>query len=192
MSERGYPAKEEALRRLTGPQGDHELHTALERMRLDHPHLWGVLHRVHLAHDAEPAKLEATRSRTRRRTAGYCAPWATRSRRYGVTSAPLGRRSEYRNSASQPRRSRKSAEAVTIDSRPVSLCRNQEKPWRRHGHQHPDPEGRTDRHLRRDGQTDVPQDVRRRARAGRGCVAQPEGAELLLQRRSQGAEVGPV
>ena len=39
-------------------------------------------------------------SRTRRRTAGSCAPWATRSRRYGVSSAPVGRRSEYRNSAS--------------------------------------------------------------------------------------------
>src|SRR5215211_9007084 len=38
-------------------------------------------------------------SRTRRRTAGYCAPWATRSRRYGVSSAPAGRRSAYRNSA---------------------------------------------------------------------------------------------
>jgi hypothetical protein len=39
-------------------------------------------------------------SRTRKRTAGSCAPWATRSRRYGVSSAPVGRRSEYRNSAS--------------------------------------------------------------------------------------------
>jgi hypothetical protein len=39
-------------------------------------------------------------SRTRRRTAGSCAPWATRSRRYGVSSTPVGRRSEYRNSAS--------------------------------------------------------------------------------------------
>jgi ketosteroid isomerase-like protein len=32
-------------------------------------------------------------SRTRRRTAGPCAPWATRSRRYGVSSAPARRRS---------------------------------------------------------------------------------------------------
>ena len=39
----------------------------------------------------------------------------------------------------QPRRSRKSAEVVTTDSRPVSLCRSQEKPWRTHGNQHPDP-----------------------------------------------------
>jgi hypothetical protein len=32
MSERDYLAKEEALKRLSGPEGDHELHTALERM----------------------------------------------------------------------------------------------------------------------------------------------------------------
>ena len=61
MSERDDPAKEEALRRLSEPEGDHELHTALERMRLDHPHLWGVLHRVHLAHDADSSKLEEWR-----------------------------------------------------------------------------------------------------------------------------------
>jgi hypothetical protein len=36
VSERENPAKkeEEALRRLSEPEGDHELHTALERMRL--------------------------------------------------------------------------------------------------------------------------------------------------------------
>ena len=39
-------------------------------------------------------------SHTRRRSAGSCAPWATRSRRYGVSSAPAGRRAAYRNSAS--------------------------------------------------------------------------------------------
>jgi hypothetical protein len=61
MSERDYLAKEEALRRLSEPEGDHELHIALERMRLDHPHLWGVLHRLHLAHDADPSKLEEWR-----------------------------------------------------------------------------------------------------------------------------------
>jgi hypothetical protein len=33
MSERDYLAKEEALRRLSEHEGDHELHTALERMR---------------------------------------------------------------------------------------------------------------------------------------------------------------
>jgi hypothetical protein len=49
MSERDHPAKEEALRRFSEP------------MRLDHPHLWEVLHRLHLAHDADPAKLEEWR-----------------------------------------------------------------------------------------------------------------------------------
>ena len=61
LAARENPAKEEALRRLSEPEGDHELHTALERRRLDHPHLWGVLRRLHLAHDADPAKLEAWR-----------------------------------------------------------------------------------------------------------------------------------
>jgi hypothetical protein len=62
MSERDYYlAKEEALRRLSEPEGDHGLHAALERMRVDHPHLWGVLHRLHLAHDADPSKLEEWR-----------------------------------------------------------------------------------------------------------------------------------
>jgi hypothetical protein len=61
MSERDYPAKEEVLRRLSEPEGDHELHTALERMREHHPHLWEVLHRVHLAHDADPSKREEWR-----------------------------------------------------------------------------------------------------------------------------------
>ena len=40
MSERDYLAKEEALRRLSEPEGDHELHTALEHLRANHPHLW--------------------------------------------------------------------------------------------------------------------------------------------------------
>ena len=61
MSEGDYLAKEEALRRLSEPEGDHELHAALKRMRVDHPHLWVVLHRVHLAHDADPSKLEEWR-----------------------------------------------------------------------------------------------------------------------------------
>jgi hypothetical protein len=61
MSERDYLAKAEALRRLSEPEGDHELHAALERMRVEHPHLWGVLHRLHLAHDADPSKLEEWR-----------------------------------------------------------------------------------------------------------------------------------
>jgi hypothetical protein len=59
--ERGDPAKDEVLSRLSEPEGDHELHTALERMREHHPHLWEVLHQVHLAHDADPAKLEEWR-----------------------------------------------------------------------------------------------------------------------------------
>jgi hypothetical protein len=61
VSQHDEQAKEEVLSRLSEPEGDHELHTALERMRLDHPHLWGVLHRVHLAHDADPSKLEEWR-----------------------------------------------------------------------------------------------------------------------------------
>ena len=61
MSERDSLTKEEARRRLSEPKGDHELHTALERMREHHPHLWEALHRVHLAHDADPAKLEEWR-----------------------------------------------------------------------------------------------------------------------------------
>ena len=62
MSERDHPAKEEASRRLSEPEGDHELHTALERMRAHHPHLWEVLHRLHLAPDADRSKLEKWRS----------------------------------------------------------------------------------------------------------------------------------
>jgi hypothetical protein len=58
VSERDDPAKKEVLRRLSEPEGDHDLHTALERMRLDHPHLWGVLHRLH---DADPSRLEEWR-----------------------------------------------------------------------------------------------------------------------------------
>src|ERR687893_3316818 len=61
MSERDYLAKEEALRRLSEPEGDHELHAALERMRESHPHLWEALHRVHLSPDANPSKLEEWR-----------------------------------------------------------------------------------------------------------------------------------
>ena len=61
MSQRDYLAKEEALRRLSEPEGDHELHAALARMRESHPHLWEVIHRVHLSRDADPAKLEEWR-----------------------------------------------------------------------------------------------------------------------------------
>jgi hypothetical protein len=61
VSERDYLAKEEALRRLSEPEGDRELHTALEHLRANHPHLWEVLHRVHLAHDADPSKVDEWR-----------------------------------------------------------------------------------------------------------------------------------
>jgi len=61
MVEREDPAKEEALKRLSEPEGDHELHSVMERMRIDHPHLWDVLHRVHLAHDADTSKVEEWR-----------------------------------------------------------------------------------------------------------------------------------
>jgi hypothetical protein len=61
MSERDYLAKEEALMRLSEARGDHELHAALERMRVDRPQLWEVHHRLHLAHDADPSKLEEWR-----------------------------------------------------------------------------------------------------------------------------------
>jgi hypothetical protein len=61
MSERDHPAKEEASRRLSKPEDDHELHTALERMRAHHPHLWEVLHRLHLAQDADSSKLQEWR-----------------------------------------------------------------------------------------------------------------------------------
>ena len=82
MSERDYLAKEEALRRLSEPEGDHELHTALERMRVHHPHLWGVLHRVHLAHDADPRSWMSGEGRRRvaRRTSGpsiMTRPWVS-------------------------------------------------------------------------------------------------------------------
>ena len=61
MSEQDYLAKAEALRRLSEPEGDHQLHAAMERMRVDHPHLWEVLHQLHLSHDADPSKLEEWR-----------------------------------------------------------------------------------------------------------------------------------
>jgi hypothetical protein len=61
VSEREDLNKEEAVKRLSNPEGDHELHATLERMRVHHPHLWEVLHRVHLAHDADPSKVEEWR-----------------------------------------------------------------------------------------------------------------------------------
>jgi hypothetical protein len=58
MDEGDHPAKVEALRRLSEPEGDHELHSVLERMRAHHPHLWKALHRVHFSREASPAQLE--------------------------------------------------------------------------------------------------------------------------------------
>jgi hypothetical protein len=61
VTESDDSAKQEALKRLSEPEGDHELHSALERMKEHHPHLWEVLHRVHLSHDADPSRLEEWR-----------------------------------------------------------------------------------------------------------------------------------
>jgi hypothetical protein len=58
MGEGDHPAKEEALQRLSEPEGDHELHSVLERMKVHHPHLWEALHRVHFSHEVGPSRLE--------------------------------------------------------------------------------------------------------------------------------------
>ena len=58
MGEDDHPAKEEALQRLSEPEGDHELHSVLERMKVHHPHLWEALHRVHFSREAGPSRLE--------------------------------------------------------------------------------------------------------------------------------------
>ena len=58
MGAGGHPAKEEALRRLSEPEGDHELHSILERMKVHHFYPWEALHRVHFSHEAGPAQLE--------------------------------------------------------------------------------------------------------------------------------------
>jgi hypothetical protein len=39
VTESDDSAKQEALKRLFEPEGDHELHSALERMKEHHPHL---------------------------------------------------------------------------------------------------------------------------------------------------------
>jgi hypothetical protein len=49
------------LKRLSEPEGDHELHSVLERLRVYHPPLWEALHRVHLSDEACPSKLEEWR-----------------------------------------------------------------------------------------------------------------------------------
>ena len=58
MGEGEHRAKEEALRRLSEPEGDHELHGVMERMKVHHPHLWEALHRVHFSREAGPSRLE--------------------------------------------------------------------------------------------------------------------------------------
>ena len=61
MSEGDHEAKQEAKRRLSNSEGDHELHSVMERMKEHHPHLWNALHRVHFARDIDPSKLDAWR-----------------------------------------------------------------------------------------------------------------------------------
>ena len=58
MGEGEHPAKEEALRRLSEPEGDHELHSVMEGMKVHHPHLWEALHRVRFSHEAGLSRLE--------------------------------------------------------------------------------------------------------------------------------------
>jgi hypothetical protein len=61
VSEGDHEARQEAKRRLSEPEGDHELHSAMERMKEHHPHLWNALHRVHFARDIDPSELDAWR-----------------------------------------------------------------------------------------------------------------------------------
>ena len=42
MGEGDHPAKEEALKRLSEPEGDYELHSVLERLGVYHPPLGGA------------------------------------------------------------------------------------------------------------------------------------------------------
>ena len=79
MGEGGHPANVEALRRLSEPEGDRELHSVLERMKVHHPHLWEALHRVHFSHEAGPAQLENWRSAPKGRPgpSSMTKPWAS-------------------------------------------------------------------------------------------------------------------
>ena len=82
MSERDYLAKEEALRRLSEPERVTMSCTPLGAHGVHHPHLWGVLHRVHLAHDADPRSWMSGEGRRRvaRRTSGpsiMTRPWVS-------------------------------------------------------------------------------------------------------------------
>jgi hypothetical protein len=77
--EGGHPAKEEALRRFSEPEVDHELHSVLERKKVHHPHLWETLHRVHFSHEAGPAQLEDWRRAPKGRPgpSSMTKPWAS-------------------------------------------------------------------------------------------------------------------
>jgi hypothetical protein len=61
MSEGDHAAKREARKRLSDHEGDHELHSVLERMKEHRPHLWRALHRVHFSGDVDPSKLDEWR-----------------------------------------------------------------------------------------------------------------------------------
>ena len=61
VSEGDQAARQEAKRRLSEPEGDHELHSAMGRMKEHHPHLWNALHKVHFARDIDPSELDAWR-----------------------------------------------------------------------------------------------------------------------------------
>ena len=63
---------------------------------------------------------------------------------------------------------------------------------RRHDQQDPGAPGRDHRHLRGDREAMQQEDARRGARAARGDVAQPGGAQDLARVRPQGREVGRV
>src|ERR671910_251476 len=130
-------------------------------------------------------------SRTRRRTAGSCAPWTTRSRRYGVSSAPAGRRSAYpelcvshgwrgyRRGLSHPARLR-------------CLYVQNQRHRRRHDQHYPDPQGRDQRHQGGADEANGHKDDGTGAHAARRVLAQPQGAEGQLRDRQQGSEVGHV
>ena len=72
MSEREDLDKEEAVKRLSDPEGDQELHASLERMRVHHPHLWEVLPRCTSPMMPTPRRSRSGEGRLRvaRRTSG--------------------------------------------------------------------------------------------------------------------------
>ena len=81
-----FIGQEQVLRRLAEPEGDQELHAALEHMKRHHWHLWRILHELHLAHDADPAKLKEWRNAEGKRE----KHWADqRDEALGVLAAAL-------------------------------------------------------------------------------------------------------